>query len=273
MKFHKSYLLLQTSSLFYFLTAHGYLYSLRRQKIKCLEFFYKSGFVIVLFDLFFCQSAFCQDLPNQNQTNKIAEKPTVEMRLEETEIDKKNQTKLNLNILDNDSFYVGIDPTKNNYNSANIDKSTAANKIVNDRYYGYKFGGEGFYVAPEISLQSNNIVTQTNNSAVNLSNQKSDQAAIPGVKVKANLGYEFSNHFSGFIAYDFGNFSYNQTQKSLAINYNKYLSNSVAIGSQLNLSKDFGVKVSYTQQQFQNSSNSGSQVRSEIISFGTVYNF
>ncbi len=77
---YKTYLLLQISSLFYFLTPHVLACTLRRQKIKCLEIFCKSDFVgaslaglIILFLLFLPKLAFANQ-PTQPYQDYLIKK-------------------------------------------------------------------------------------------------------------------------------------------------------------------------------------------------------
>lgn len=176
-----------------------------------------------------------------------------------------------------DGFYVGLDAAKNNEKIGKIDNSVAQKKVEEDRYYGYKFGGSSFFVAPE-------VFAEKNRSTVSHSFYGTDQSKILGqtsiskansnYNLKANIGYDFNKHLSGFITYDIAKFSYNSNLgiSSLAAN-RAYNSGVIGIGSQINFSNSFGVKVLYSQQQFEDNSASGGQIRSDIIKFGTVYSF
>ncbi len=172
-----------------------------------------------------------------------------------------------------DGFYIGVDPTKMNNKIGNANKAVSVDsKVAEDRYYGYKFSEAGFFVAPEVALKSHlsqavDDVSKTNNSVPN--------STIPNVSynVRANIGYEFDKSFSGFLTYDVGNFSYiSGSQRPIPIAGRNISNNVIGFGSQVNFSNSFGVKFSYSQQQFDNSSGTG-RIKSEVIKVGTVYSF
>lgn len=188
-----------------------------------------------------------------------------------------SQNLLALDSLLQDGFYVGIDAAKNNEKIGKIDKSVAQAKGEEDRYYGYKFRGSGFFVAPEISSEKNKSTLAHSFSGANQSNMLS-QTNIPKANsnydLKANIGYDFNKHFSGFVAYDVVKFSYNSNLGVSSFAADRVSgNNAIGIGSQINFSNSFGVKVLYSQQQFENNSASGGQIRSDIIKVGTVYSF
>lgn len=175
-----------------------------------------------------------------------------------------------------DGFYVGVDPTKMNNKIGNANNAVSVDsKVEEDRYYGYKFSEAGFFVSPEVSMQSSTTLSTNSNSESNNSNSSSNNSIAPGVvyNVRANVGYEFDKSFSGFITYDVGSFSYSQNQRNIGIGANNLFSSSIGVGSQVNISNNFGVKFSYSQQQFENSAAAGGQVRSDVVKVGTVYSF
>jgi len=168
-----------------------------------------------------------------------------------------------------DGFYVGVDPTKTDNKIGNINKAVSVDSKVNeDRYYGYKFADAGFFISPEVFMQNGNL--NSTNSGGQKSNQIGANSAT-NYNVKANVGYEFNNLVSGFVSYDLGSFSYNSGQKTIAVGASN--NRILGIGSQLNLSKSFGVKIIYSQQQFENSAVSGGRIKADVIKVGTVYSF
>lgn len=173
-----------------------------------------------------------------------------------------------------DSFYFGIDAGKNNEAIGKIDNSTA-NIAKEDSYYGYKFGKDGFFLAPEVSMEKSG--SHLNKSGFGNHNQNSNQTNVNDSKsynLKANIGYDFNKNLSGFLTYDVAKFSYNSNQGATGINVNSVLGNSaIGIGSQINFSNDFGVKILYSQQKFDSNNASSGQIRSDIIKVGTVYSF
>jgi len=70
-----------------------------------------------------------------------------------------------------------------------------------------------------------------------------------------------------------GSFAYNPRQKTVVVGSNRATNSAVGIGSQINISSSFGVKLMYSQQQFESSAVGGAQVRSEVVKLGTVYSF
>lgn len=169
-------------------------------------------------------------------------------------------------------FYSGTDFTKINPQSRSIDNSLSpSSRTVDNSYYGYKFSDSGFFVAPELWSNSSN---QSLNAKLGGTTATKSKAPSPSVNynVNANVGYEFNKSLAGFVTYDVGNFSYNSNQKTLVPGTSQNAP-TIGVGSQIKLSKDFGVKLSYSQQQFENSSTSQGQIKSDIIKFGTVYGF
>ena len=179
--------------------------------------------------------------------------------------------------VNNDGFYVGVDPEKTNNKIGNINNAVSLDsKIAEDRYYGYKFSGSGFFVSPELFMQNGNKLVNNNNSSANSVGQNSPQvsgALGATYDVKANVGYEFNKHVSGFVTYNLGSFAYNPQQRNIAIGSGTATNSAIGIGSQINLSNSFGIKFMYTQQQFENSATGNGQVRSDVVKFGTVYSF
>jgi hypothetical protein len=190
-------------------------------------------------------------------------------------------TSATANFKNGEGFYVGVDPSKTNDKIGKVDNSVSPDsKIAEDRYYGYKFSGGGLFVSPEIFMQSGQASSYTQTSSSNATTSgsvaKPDQLnVVPnvGYNVKANVGYDFNRYVSGFVTYDLGTFSYNPGQKSVTVGANKASNSAVGIGSQINFSNDFGVKIIYSQQQFENSATGGGQVKSDVIKLGTVYSF
>jgi hypothetical protein len=180
----------------------------------------------------------------------------------------------------NGGFYSGVDAAKNNEKIGQIDNSVVA-KTEDDHYYGYKFSGAGFFLSPEVFSEKANqtLTTQSTSSTSNAtSNSKktTDTTATTNTNygLKANIGYDFNRHFSGFVTYDVAKFSYNAGQSAVVTGANSNLNNStIGIGSQINFSDSFGVKILYNQQQFGSRSVSGGKVTSDVIKFGTVYSF
>ena len=175
---------------------------------------------------------------------------------------------------DKGGFYSGIDPVKTNNKIGHIDNAVSVDaKIDEDHYYGYKFGDEGFFVAPEVFMKNGSKLDNTR-----FSTDRNGQSGSPDSGVtydmKANFGYDFNRSFSGFVTYDVGSFAYNPGQKTVAVGSNLNNNSAVGIGSQINLSNNLGLKMMYSKQQLNNSNatNSG-QIKSDTVKVGTVYSF
>ncbi len=181
----------------------------------------------------------------------------------------------NSDFFSKENLYIGIDATKNDKTVGKIDNSVAIDKVEEGRYYGYKVGSDGFFVSPEVSIsKSSNQVLQ--NSSV--TNQTKIADLMLNYNLRANIGYDFNKYFSGFVTYDVAKFSLDSSgQNSFGVNSNSSINSGnipiIGVGSQINLSNDFGVKFSYVQQQFQNSSNGNAKISSDVIKIGTVYSF
>lgn len=164
-----------------------------------------------------------------------------------------------------EGFYVGQDPITFDDSKFDVDASVdVQSKPVDGKYYGYKFSGGGFFVAPEATRRLNNIhIKSFSDPALNTKDNID-------YNIKTNLGYDFDSGISVFVTYDVGDFSYNSVQRSTYLNRNN---SAVGFGSQLKFSDDFSLKVSYTQQQNYDSTVEGGKIKSDIIRFGTSYSF
>lgn len=180
----------------------------------------------------------------------------------------------NSEFLSKENFYIGVDATKNDKTIGKIDNSVAVDKVEEDRYYGYKVGNNGFFVAPEVSISKSN--SQTTQNSTNTSQTKLSDPLV-NYNLRANIGYDFNKYFSGFVTYDVAKFSLSSDQRNFGINANSNINSGnvpiIGVGSQINFSNDFGVKFSYSQQQFQNTSNGSGRINADVIKIGTVYSF
>jgi hypothetical protein len=164
-----------------------------------------------------------------------------------------------------EGFYVGKDPVKFDDSKLDIDASVDVKaKPVDGKYYGYKFSGGGFFLAPEANRKLKDINLKSFNHG-----EGNAQDSIE-YNVKAHVGYDFNSGVSGFVTYDIGDFSYNATQKAAALNKNN---SAIGFGSQLKLSNNFSLKVTYTQQQNYDNNIDGGKIKSDVIRFGSSYSF
>lgn len=165
-----------------------------------------------------------------------------------------------------DGFYTGFDPTKIDESKFEIDASKNKEEIpVEGKLYGYKFGGGGFFIAPEAMRQLG-----FQNKNLNLDNSSNQNLQSIDYSLKANIGYEFNDKFSSFISYNLGDISLNPAARNAKLTQN---SNSLGVGSQIKLADDFIVRVTYSQQQVDDFTNSQNRLQSDIIRFGTSINF
>jgi len=167
-----------------------------------------------------------------------------------------------------EGFYVGFDPTKIDKNKFEIDSSIdKKEKPVEGKYYGYKFSNGGFFIAPEAMRNLN--LENTSASSQNITTALVAQEI--NYNVKANIGYEFSNQFKSFVIYDVGNFSVNSANKSAKF---QTQNTSLGLGSQIEISNGFVIKVTYTQQQLNDASlNQQNRLKADVLRFGTSINF
>jgi hypothetical protein len=168
-----------------------------------------------------------------------------------------------------DGFYSGIDPVKFDENQFDVDNSVAsAEKPVDGKYYGYKFSGRGFFLAPEAFRRVNTSSLQVKDFGNSEGLAAEDNL---NYDIKANIGYEFNSNVSGFITYDVGSFSYDSTERSAAIGSSN--DSTIGFGSQVNVLDDFKLKVTYEQKEIDDTAINGGKIKSDFIRFGTSYSF
>lgn len=186
-------------------------------------------------------------------------------------------------VVHEDGFYVGVDQTLVNQNLGNIDKSVDKNSLIDtSKYYGYKVSEGGFFISPEVAPQNcaptinlQGLGAGGSSAATQRSVQVGAAAINAAYNLRANIGYSFTDHVSGFLTYDVAQFSYNSAQGAISVNSNNGALNSsvLSFGSQIKVSDDFGIRVSYGQQNFQSTTVNGGTVRADSVKFGTVINF
>lgn len=191
--------------------------------------------------------------------------------------------------------YKGVDPAQNNPQNNSNDNSIEKPQN-NNFYYGYKLSTNsrnGFFVAPEISLNNinnSNIIDIKNNNQ-NSNQQNSSQPSIIANSTintratnqqnsyifKTNIGYDFNRHFSAFISYNVANLTIGNIQSSPNIMTNNFNRDNLAIGSQINISNNFGIKLYCSNQQLinnaNNQQNSNQNIGCNNLKIGTVYGF
>lgn len=170
-----------------------------------------------------------------------------------------------------EGFYTGFDPTKIDENKFEIDASVdKKEKPVEGKYYGYKFTNGGFFVAPEATRNLNLGNNLQNPTAPQINNSVLLEQEI-NYNIKANIGYEFSDQFKSFVIYDVGNFSVNSVNKSAKF---QNQNTSLGLGSQIEISDDLIIKLTYSQQQINDATlNQQGRLKADVLRFGTSINF
>ncbi len=144
------------------------------------------------------------------------------------------------------------------------------NKIDNQFSYGYKLSTGSFFIAPEIGKQS--FLFQ--NTSQNIQGERSGFNPNLAFGVKTNLGYDFNNHFSAFIGYNLGGLAFDKEQMARRVKLNPLQLGSITIGSQINITQNFGVKINCSQQNsIINSKNQQNMAGCNNFRIGTVYGF
>lgn len=173
----------------------------------------------------------------------------------------------------NGGFYSGIDLTKVSPKSVSIDNSISpSSKKDDNKYYGYKICNRGFFIAPELLTSSGSqTIVVKNLNPVTGATQPASTAPTVNYDIKANVGYEFNRRVTGFVTYDVGSVSYDPTQK--AVGASNTFGSAVGVGSQINVSKDLGLKIICSQEQVRGGDASGNAVKSNSVKLGTVFKF
>ncbi|MCE2687571.1 MAG: acyloxyacyl hydrolase [Rickettsiales bacterium] len=140
------------------------------------------------------------------------------------------------------------------------------NKIDNQFLYGYKLSTGRFFITPEVGKQNFAVQnTQIENNNFN-----------PNFRfaLKTSLGYDFNNHFSAFIGYNLGGLAFDKEQMAGKVKLNHLQLGSITVGSQINITQNFGVKINCLQQNsIINSNNQQNIVGCNNVKIGTVYGF
>lgn len=170
-----------------------------------------------------------------------------------------------------EGFYVGFDPTKVDENKFEIDSSVdKKERPVEGKYYGYKFANGGFFIAPE-AMRNLDAANSLQTPGIAQNNSLALAAQDINYNVKANIGYEFSDQFKSFVIYDVGNFSVSSANKSAKF---QNQNTSLGLGSQIEISDGFVIKLTYTQQQLNDATlDQQGRLKADVLRFGTSINF
>ena len=143
-------------------------------------------------------------------------------------------------------------------------------KIDNQFLYGYKLSTGKFFIAPEVGNQ--NIAPQ--NIQQNIRGEKGVFNPNFAFGVKTSLGYDFNNHFSAFIGYNLGGLAFDKEQMAGRVKLNHLQLGSITIGSQINITQNFGVKINCSQQNSIINTNDQQNIMGcNNVRIGTVYGF
>jgi len=147
-------------------------------------------------------------------------------------------------------------------------------KIDNQFLYGYKLSTGKFFIAPEVGNQ--NLIPQNTqqNTQQNTRGEKGVFNPNLAFGVKTSLGYDFNNHFSAFIGYNLGGLAFDKEQMAGKVKLNHLQLGSITVGSQINITQNFGVKINCSQQNsIINSNNQQNIIGCNNVRIGTVYGF
>lgn len=160
--------------------------------------------------------------------------------------------------------------------AVSINENTKINNIENlkllqeleapkAKTYSYEINKGGIYFEPEAISQNQEITN--NNLAQNLEKEQS-----LNYNLRSNIGYEFNKYFTGFVSYDLGNIGIDSVNRNvnLGIDYSTIRINGV--GSKINFSDDFGMKIIYREQDLVGNGNLNID-KSQEINLKTILNF
>lgn len=184
-------------------------------------------------------------------------------------MDKKFITKILttlvfLKIFAVNSFAVAINENTKINNIENL-KLLQELEAPKTKTYSYEINKGGIYFEPEAIAKRQEITS--NNLA-----QEIEKEQFLNYNLRSNIGYEFSKYFTGFLSYDLGNIGIDSVNKNvnLGINYSTIRINGV--GSKINFSDDFGMKIIYREQDLIGNGNSNID-KSQEINLKTILNF
>jgi hypothetical protein len=114
-----------------------------------------------------------------------------------------------------------------------LDKENQGKSL--DENYSYEIEGAGVFIEPQ-AIQTSQINPDTGVPQQNMD-----------YNLQSNIGYAFSKHFTAFLTYNLGDVSYDPSQKNIDLDINTSVINFNGVGSKINVSDDFGVKIMYFQ--------------------------
>ena len=148
--------------------------------------------------------------------------------------------------------------------------ATEKSKIDNQFLYGYKLSTGKFFIAPEVGNQA--LAPQ--NIQKNIQEEKGVFNPNFAFGVKTSLGYDFNNHFLAFIGYNLGGLAFDKEKMAGKVKLNHLQLGSISVGSQINITQNFGVKINCSQQNsIINSNNQQNIIGCNNVKIGTVYGF
>ena len=147
-------------------------------------------------------------------------------------------------------------------------------KIDNRFLYCYKLSTGKFFIAPEVGNQTLTSQDIQQNTQQNIQGEKGVFNPNFAFGVKTSLGYDFNSHFSAFIGYNLGGLAFDKEQMAGRVKLNHLQLGSITIGSQINITQNFGVKINCSQQNsIINSNNQQNIMGCNNVRIGTVYGF
>ncbi len=147
-------------------------------------------------------------------------------------------------------------------------------KIDNQFLYGYKLSTGKFFIAPEVGNQTLAFQNIQQDIRQNIRGEKGGFNPNFAFGLKTSLGYDFNSHFSAFIGYNLGGLAFDKEQMAGRVKLNHLQLGSITIGSQINITQNFGVKINCSQQNsIINSNNQQNIMGCNNVRIGTVYGF
>jgi len=128
-------------------------------------------------------------------------------------------------------------------NIKNLERIRAIEASKN-KTYSFELNEGGVYIEPQIKAinGATNNLEQQNISNVN------NQSQPLNYQVKSNIGVDFNKYFTGFLAYDLGSVAINPASKNVDFGINSSTIRVNGVGSKINFSDDFNLKIMYFEQ-------------------------
>lgn len=112
--------------------------------------------------------------------------------------------------------------------------------------YGFDLEGAGLYLAPSITtIDVDDEINLEENNRIQDPPLESSTIADLNYHLKSNIGINFNKYFTGFLAYDLGDFGINSAGNEINFNIDSSTIKLNGFGSKINFSHDFYLKMMY----------------------------